>query len=130
MGVTKDLIIAATLGDSRAIISSVAVAKSSDRTSSANISESSSDNSSPRRKSAWTDIPSVSAIQFSIDHVASNPTERDLVTGRGGFVSTSGGGGLPRVNGILAVTRSIGDANLAPVLSREPHVVILNRSEI
>merc|ERR1712238_115522 len=49
--VTKDLIIAATLGDSRAIISSVAAAKSSDRTSSANISES-SDNSSLRNKNS------------------------------------------------------------------------------
>ena len=66
--VTKDLIIAATLGDSRAIMSSVAMTKSSDRTSSANILES-SDNSRPRRKKSWTDIPSVSAIQFSIDHV-------------------------------------------------------------
>merc|ERR1712238_40480 len=59
--VTKDLIIAATLGDSRAIISSVT--KSSDRTSSATVSES-SDNSRPRRTNSWTDIPSVSAIQF------------------------------------------------------------------
>jgi protein phosphatase 1L len=34
------------------------------------------------------------------------------------------------VNGTLAITRSIGDANLAPLLSREPHVVSLTREEI
>ncbi|OEU14926.1 protein serine/threonine phosphatase 2C [Fragilariopsis cylindrus CCMP1102] len=101
--VTDNMIIAATLGDSRAIISHSS-------------------------KNPWKDFPSVSAVQFSIDHVASHPTERDLVIERGGFVSASGG--IPRVNGILAVTRSIGDADLAPVLSREPHVLVLDRSEI
>jgi protein phosphatase 1L len=107
--VTNDLLIVAILGDSRAVLSS------------------STTTTSTNNKSKFS-FPSISAIQFSTDHVASNPNECALVIERGGFISTSGS--IPRVNGILAVTRSIGDANLASVLSREPHVLVLNRSEI
>jgi protein phosphatase 1L len=57
------------------------------------------------------------AIQLTVDHVA-----------RGGHIKT--GGGIDRVNGILAVTRTIGDAHLAAVLSRKPHVTALSRSEV
>jgi len=60
--------------------------------------------------------------------VASNPAEQELVLQRGGYVSKTGS--TARVNGTLAITRSIGDANLAPVLSREPHVRIFDRSEL
>ena len=38
--------------------------------------------------------------------------------------------GIPRVNGTLAITRSIGDAALASMLSRQPHVTSMNRDEI
>lgn len=104
--VTEHVLIAAVLGDSRGILAS-----------------SKSTNDSPK----WGNFPRVSAIPFSIDHVASNSAERALVIQRGGSVSMSG---LPRVNGTLAITRSIGDANLAPVLSREPNVVAFDKSEI
>lgn len=104
--VTEHVLIAAVLGDSRGVLAS-----------------SKPTNDSPE----WKNFPRVSAIPFSVDHVASNPAERALVIQRGGSVSTSG---LPRVNGTLAITRSIGDANLAPVLSREPNVVAFDKSEI
>ena len=115
--VTQDVVIAAVLGDSRGVLAS---GKSSGSESP------SSDKSS--KKSQWNNFPEVSAIPFSIDHVASNPTERDSVLERGGFVTKSGD--TARVNGTLAITRSIGDANLAPVLSREPHVRVFDRSEL
>jgi len=140
--VTENMIIAATLGDSRAVMSSSAAATTTaTRVSESSGSSSSSGSSGTQKKkmgasSYWKDFPFVSAIPFSIDHVASNPAERDLVIERGGFVTASaisGGGSsgmIPRVNSSLAVTRSIGDANLAPILSREPHVLTLDRTEI
>jgi protein phosphatase 1L len=70
----------------------------------------------------------ISAIQLTRDHVASDPDERDKVIRRGGSVSSAGS--IARVNGTLAITRSIGDANLSPVLSRIPHVVSMRREEI
>lgn len=105
--VTKDVVLVASLGDSRAVMSS----REEDKTK------------------AWKDFPSMSAIQLTIDHVASDPKERELVIARGGSVSNSSGG-LQRVDGTLAITRSIGDANLAQVLSRKPHVLVLDRKEI
>jgi serine/threonine protein phosphatase PrpC len=101
--VTDEVIIVSSLGDSRAVLSST----NTDGT--------------------------VSAIQLTKDHVASDPAERKLVLERGGSTSSSGGTGtnsIARVNGTLAITRSIGDANLAPLLSREPHVVSWTRGEI
>ena len=96
--VTNNMIIAATLGDSRAVISSSpSTAKSKEN------SDSSRSSSSHSSKNPWKDFPSVSAVQFSIDHVASHPTERDLVIERGGSVSASGG--IPRVNGIVRLSR-------------------------
>ena len=115
--VTEDVVIAAVLGDSRGVLASVS---HKDRT--APIPTNS------KGKSQWKNFPEVSAIPFSIDHVASDSTEQALVIERGGFVSKSGG--TARVNGTLAITRSIGDANLAAVLSREPHVRIFDRSEL
>ncbi|VEU44307.1 unnamed protein product [Pseudo-nitzschia multistriata] len=118
MLVTDSVVIVAVLGDSRGVMAS---AKDRD-------GEGVSGSSKRSRKIHWKDFPSVSAIPFSIDHVASDPRERELVIQRGGFVSNVGG--MPRVNGTLAITRSIGDANLAPVLSREPSVVAFDRSEM
>jgi hypothetical protein len=116
--VTQDVVIVAVLGDSRGVLAS---AKSNRPTAS-------SSSGKKIKKSQWNNFPEVSAIPFSIDHVASDPTERDLVVERGGFVTKSGD--TARVNGTLAITRSIGDANLAPVLSREPHVQVFDRSEL
>ena len=69
-----------------------------------------------------------SALALTEDHVASDPIEKKLVEHRGGTISSSGG--IPRVNGTLAITRSIGDENLASLLSREPHVMSMTREEI
>ena len=124
--VTQDVVIAAVLGDSRGVLAS---AKSKSSTAGSGSGSSSSSGRSSRKK-AWKNFPEVSAIPFSIDHVASDPTERDLVLRRGGFVSKSRDSNTARVNGTLAITRSIGDANLAPVLSREPHVRAFDRSEL
>ncbi|KAL3914771.1 MAG: hypothetical protein SGILL_005963 [Bacillariaceae sp.] len=105
--VTKDIVLVASLGDSRAVMSS-------------------RDDGKPNGRK---DFPAMLAIQLTPDHVASDPTERGLVIARGGSVSRSAGG-LQRVNGTLAITRSIGDADLSPFLSREPHVLVLDRKEV
>lgn len=97
--VTEDILILSSLGDSRAVLSSI--------------------NASGE----------LLALQLTTDHVASDPIERERVALKGGSVSSSSGG-LERVNGTLAITRSIGDASLAPMLSREPHVTSMNREEI
>ena len=70
----------------------------------------------------------MSAIQLTKDHVASDPDEAALVKDLGGAVSVENG--LARVNGVLAITRSIGDAPFANVLSRTPHVVSMTRKEV
>lgn len=69
----------------------------------------------------------ISAHQLTIDHVASSLSEQKLIVERGGTVSKSGG--IDRVNGILAVSRSLGDIELAPYLSTVPHVLSLTKSE-
>jgi protein phosphatase 1L len=68
------------------------------------------------------------AIQLTTDHIAAHPAEREFVERRGGFVKKAGG--VDRVNGSLVVTRSIGDANLSPVLSQIPDVLSLTRGEL
>lgn len=70
----------------------------------------------------------ITALQLTVDHVASSTEERAQVIERGGFVSESGG--IDRVNGSLAVSRSLGDVKLAPFLSRTPHVLALTREEV
>ena len=67
-------------------------------------------------------------IQLSIDHVASNADEQERIKSLRGFVSSVGG--TQRVNGTLAVSRSLGDAHLASLLSRKPHVVAMSKEEI
>ena len=57
------------------------------------------------------------------DHVASDPEEAARIEALGGAVTT-GGGGERRVNGGLAVTRSLGDRPFKPFTSAEPHVAI------
>lgn len=120
--VTDRLMMVASIGDSRAVMSSAARRKATHGLDS---------RYDDGMIAQWNDFPSIPAIQLSVDHLASDPTERDLVSQRGGSIfSSAGPNGLPRVNGTLAITRSIGDADLSPVLSQEPHVVILDRSEI
>jgi serine/threonine protein phosphatase PrpC len=71
--------------------------------------------------------PTISAAQLTVDHIASSPKEQRLIAQRGGSVSTSGG--IERVNGILAVSRSLGDIQLSRFLSRTPHVLVLTKTE-
>jgi len=68
------------------------------------------------------------AIPLTVDHVASNSYERVSVERYGGEITSNGG--IDRVNGTLAITRSIGDADLASLLSRVPHVHISSRDEL
>lgn len=118
--VTDSIIVVAGLGDSRAVLSSF---RDDDNTTISG---------TDRNTRAWRDFPSVVAIQLTIDHVASDPAECDLVIAKGGSVMTKATtvGAIPRVNGSLAITRSIGDASLSPVLSREPYVISLDREEL
>jgi serine/threonine protein phosphatase PrpC len=68
------------------------------------------------------------AVPLTTDHVASNRQERDAVHRRGGRVVRTNG--MDRVNGTLVITRSIGDADLSPWLSRKPDVTFWSRREI
>mmetsp|Transcript_22394 Transcript_22394/g.54225 ORF Transcript_22394/g.54225 Transcript_22394/m.54225 type:complete len:610 (-) Transcript_22394:110-1939(-) len=69
----------------------------------------------------------LTAMQLTVDHIASSKEERIQIIERGGFVSESGG--VDRVNGNLAVSRSLGDIKLAPFLSRTPHVFAMTKNE-
>jgi protein phosphatase 1L len=68
------------------------------------------------------------AVRLTKDHTASDPIERANVEKGGGHVVTVNG--VERVNGTLVVTRSIGDANLASILSQTPDVIALSKLEI
>jgi len=67
-----------------------------------------------------------STKRLTVDHRASNKEEADAVRARGGFVLSLGGGGL-RVNGMISITRALGDKSLAEALTCEPDV---NKFEI
>jgi len=55
------------------------------------------------------------------DHRPSNAAEAEAVRARGGFVICLGGQNL-RVNGVIAITRSLGDKSIGDALSCEPDV--------
>ena len=115
--VTDEAIVVASLGDSRAILSS------------ASTTSTQQDDKKHQRRRRESDVPiEMAAIQLTKDHVASDPSEAKMVSDRGGTVSAVNG--LARVNGVLAITRSIGDAPFASVLSREPHVISMTRKEV
>ncbi|KAJ7530608.1 hypothetical protein O6H91_14G009900 [Diphasiastrum complanatum] len=59
------------------------------------------------------------AIQLSVDHEPSIPSERCQVESKGGFVSQFPGD-VPRVDGQLAVARGFGDKSLKDHLSADP----------
>ena len=77
--------------------------------------------------SQWSSGNDITAIQLTVDHVASSAVEQKEIIERGGFVSQSGG--IDRVNGSLAVSRSLGDIKLAPFLSQAPHILALKKEE-
>ena len=95
--VTKDFVILANLGDSRAVLST--------------------------RKAG-----TVGAMQLTRDHVASDPLEKAAVERRGGRVIQITG--VHRVNGTLAVTRSLGDSRLSGLLSQTPDVMPFTRDAV
>jgi protein phosphatase 1L len=74
-----------------------------------------------------TGFNDISALQLTVDHTASFIEEQRQVVKRGGSILKSGG--IDRVNGVLAVSRSLGDIQLAPYLSRTPHVLSLTKAE-
>ncbi|MCX5813675.1 MAG: PP2C family protein-serine/threonine phosphatase [Proteobacteria bacterium] len=57
---------------------------------------------------------------LTIDHKPSLPEERSRIEKSGGFIS---GYGTPRVQGVLAISRALGDASLKPFVSSEPRIV-------
>mmetsp|Transcript_29789 Transcript_29789/g.61080 ORF Transcript_29789/g.61080 Transcript_29789/m.61080 type:complete len:637 (-) Transcript_29789:142-2052(-) len=70
----------------------------------------------------------VTPLQLTVDHIASSPDEQFQIIQKGGFISQSGG--IPRVNGSLAVSRSLGDFKLSRYLSRTPHLFALTKYEV
>ncbi|KAF1876429.1 hypothetical protein Lal_00029777, partial [Lupinus albus] len=63
------------------------------------------------------------AKPLTVDHEPEK--ERDLVESRGGFVVTMPGlGNVPRVDGVLAMTRAFGDGRLKDHITAEPDVTI------
>jgi len=106
--VTNEAVVVASLGDSRAILSSASP-----------VSDKQNERTTPM---------DVSAIQLTKDHVASDANEANVVKSLGGNVTVVNG--LARVNGVLAITRSIGDAPFANVMSRIPHVISMTRQEV
>lgn len=114
--VTNEAVVVASLGDSRAILSSASRIRDPD---------SKADPKRPKQESPTFEM---SAVQLTKDHVASDPEEADLVRKAGGNITVVQG--LARVNGVLAITRSIGDAPFAPVLSRLPHVITFTKKEV
>lgn len=80
---------------------------------------------------SYQENTTVGFLQLTVDHVASDPSEQRRIESLGGFVSSDNKkDSIARVNGTLAVSRSIGDATLAPLLSRTPHVVAFTRKEV
>ena len=63
------------------------------------------------------------ATRMSYDHKASDPTEKDLVAQRGGIVLNG------RVNGVLMVSRAIGDAELGEACGCQPYIQKIHRKD-
>ena len=64
-----------------------------------------------------------SAFRLSVDHKASDPAEAKLVVERGGHVIQG------RVEGVLAVTRAIGDGSLGNSITCQPHLKKVKRRD-
>lgn len=61
------------------------------------------------------------AKRCTYDHKSSDPKERQMVIERGGHIAND------RVNGILMLSRSIGDGILGKAVGSEPHLVKLKK---
>ena len=66
-------------------------------------------------------LPDATVKRVSVDHKASDPDQVQEIIDKGGFVFKG------RVNGFLAITRSIGDANVGDAISCEPHIDEIER---
>lgn len=66
------------------------------------------------------------AYDVTREHRPDDPRETDRITAVGGQVICEPGG-IPRVNGNLALSRSIGDRAERPAVSAEPEISILTR---
>lgn len=99
--ITKENIIVAGVGDSRAVLSLGA---------------------------SFNETLLPEAMQLTVDHIASDPNERERVESLGGFISVKGG--TMRVNGTLVLTRSFGDIHMDQYLSRIPSVMIMSKKEV
>lgn len=65
-------------------------------------------------------------IALTNDHKPHSPTEFERITSQGGFVARMGRDDVPRVNGVLAVSRSMGDLQLHPFITWKPEILIHN----
>jgi len=64
-------------------------------------------------------------IQMSVDHKPDHPDEEKRIQSKGGVVtkqSNKQGKTISRVNGMLAVSRALGDGFLSPLVTPEPQV--------
>jgi len=59
--------------------------------------------------------------RLTVDHRPDNEAEAAAVKSRGGFVFRVGGG-VGRVNGVLAITRALGDRDLKDAITAEPDI--------
>ena len=60
------------------------------------------------------------AVQLTVDHKPNLPAERSRIESLGGQVIFYG---VPRVQGMLAMSRALGDQGLKPYVSAEPRIV-------
>jgi protein phosphatase 1L len=60
------------------------------------------------------------AVQLTLDHKPNVPAERSRIESLGGWVVTHT---VPRVQGILAMSRALGDQQLKPYVSAEPRII-------
>jgi protein phosphatase 1L len=60
------------------------------------------------------------AVQLTVDHKPDLPEERSRIEALGGRVISMG---VPRVEGMLAMSRALGDSELKPYVSPEPRIV-------
>lgn len=75
-----------------------------------------------RAAALYTDTKAI--LQLTVDHNTNNLQEVEAVRRRGHFVA------FDRVDGRLAITRALGDADLAAALSRTPDVVEVPRENM
>jgi serine/threonine protein phosphatase PrpC/ribosomal protein S27AE len=118
----QDHLLIANVGDSRVVLCCSSTAQLADINT---IHSNTTDNSSDKQADRGMKIIS-HPVQLTVDHTPYDPVERIAVEGRGGFISEDG---VFRVNGKLAVSRSLGDYSHSSVLSSEPDVFVLRLSQ-